>query len=150
RQIQHNMRELEGSLNRIIALARLTGALLTPKFAAQALKDIASKQPEGNPVTLSLVIDTVANSFQLAPSDLKSRKRDKETALARQVAIYLIKQETNCSLTRIGQELGGRNHSTIIHAYEKVASGINTSPYLQRKIPEIQQSLHHKPKDANI
>jgi len=149
-QIQHNMRELEGSLNRIIALARLTGALLTPKFAAQALKDIASNQPEGNPVTLSLVIDTVANSFQLAPSDLKSRKRDKETALARQVAIYLIKQETNCSLTRIGQELGGRNHSTIIHAYEKIASGINTSPYLQRKIPEIQQSLHHLPKDANI
>jgi len=144
-QIQQNMRELEGSLNRILALARLTGALLTPKFAAQALKEIASSQPKGNSVTPDLVIDTVANNFQLAPIDLKSRKRDKETAFARQVAIYLIKQETDCSLARIGQELGGRNHSTIIHAYEKIAGEINTSPYLQQKIPEIQQSLHQKP-----
>jgi len=145
-QIRQNMRELEGSLNRIIALAKLPGALLTPKFAAQALKDIASKQPTGSSITPDLVIDTVANSFQLAPVDLKSRKRDQETALARQVAIYLIRQETDCSLARIGQELGGRNHSTIIHAYEKIASGINTSHYLQQKIPEIQQSLHQKPR----
>jgi len=145
-QIQQNMRELEGCLNRVIALAKLTRALLTPELAAQALKNIDSKQPKEGSITPGLVIDAVANSFQLAPVDLKSRKRDKETALARQLAVYLIKQETNCSLAKIGQELGGRNHSTIIHAYEKIASGINTSPYLQRKILEIQQSLLRKPK----
>jgi len=144
-QIQQNMRELEGSLNRIIALAKLTGALLTPKFAAMALKDIASKQPKGNSVTPDLVIDTVADSFQLAPVDLKSRKRDKATAFARQVAIYLIKQETDFSLARIGQELGGRNHSTVIHAYEKIVDEVDTNPYLQRKLSEIQQSIHRKP-----
>jgi len=149
RQIQQNARELEGCLNRVIALARLTRALLTPELAAQALKDIASKQPKGSSITPDLVIDTVATSFQLAPVDLKGRKRDKETALARQLAIYLIKQETNCSLAKIGQELGGRNHSTIIHACEKMAGEINTSPYLQRKILEIQQSMHRKPKNRN-
>lgn len=144
-QIQQNIRELEGYLNRAIALARLTRALLTPELAAQALKNIAVNEPQGNYITPGQVIEAVTNSFQLAPLDLKSRKRDKETALARQVAVYLIKQETKCSLTRIGQELGGRNHSTIIHAYGKIADEINTNPYLQRKLSEIQQSLHHKP-----
>jgi len=148
-QIQQNMRELEGCLNRVIALAKLTGALLTPELATQALKDIASKQPSGSAITPSLLIDAVANSFQLASVDLKGRKRDKETALARQLAIYLIKQETNYSLVKIGQELGGRNHSTIIHAYEKIAGEINTTPYLQQKISEIQQSVHRKPENRN-
>jgi chromosomal replication initiator protein len=145
-QIQQNMREIEGCLNRVIAFARLTRALLTPELAAQALKDIADKQPKGISISPALVIDAVANSFQLAALDLKGRKRDKETALARQVAIYLIKQETDCSLAKIGQELGGRNHSTVIHAYEKIAGEVNTSPYLQRKISEIEQSFHHQPK----
>jgi chromosomal replication initiator protein len=148
-QIQQNIRELEGYLNRAIALARLTRALLTPELAAQALKNIADKESAWNSVTPDQVIAAVTDSFQLAPLDLKSRKRDKETALARQMAIYLIKQETNCSLTRIGQELGGRNHSTITHAYEKVADEINTNPYLQRKLSEIQQSLHHQPRKRN-
>lgn len=147
-QIQQNMRELEGCLNRVIALARLTGALLTPELAAQALKDIAGRQAKGSSITPGQVIDAVANSFQLAPLDLKSRKRDKETTLARQAAIYLIKQETDYSLARIGQELGGRNHSTIIHSYEKIASEINTNSYLQRKISDIQQSLHRKPNNG--
>jgi len=147
-QIQQNMRELEGCLNRVIALARLTGALLTPELAAQALKDIAGKQAKGSSITSGQVIDAVAKSFQLAPFDLKSRKRDKETTLARQAAIYLIKQETDYSLARIGQELGGRNHSTIIHSYEKIASEINTNSYLQRKISDIQQSIHRKPNNG--
>jgi chromosomal replication initiator protein len=148
-QIKQNMRELEGYLNRVIALARLTRTLLTPDLAAQALKDIAVKQPKRSCTTSSQVIDAVATSFQLSPLDLKSRKRDKETTLARQVAIYLIKQESDCSLAKIGQDLGGRNHSTVIHAYEKVASEINTNPYLQRKLSEIQQSLHYKPRNRN-
>ena len=148
-QIQQNIRELEGYLNRAIALARLTRALLTPELAAQALKNIADKESAKNSVTPGQVIAAVTDSFQLAPLDLKSRKRDKETAFARQIAIYLIKQETNSSLTRIGQELGGRNHSTITHAYKKVATEINTNPYLQRKLSELQQSLHHLPRKIN-
>ncbi len=139
-----NIRELEGCLNRVIAYAKLLKASLTPELAAQALEDIASKNPETGSITPIQVIEAVANSFQLTPSDLKSRKRDRETVLARQVAIYLIRQKTSCSLTQIGQKLGGRNHSTVIHACEKVAHNITDSPSLRHKILDIQQIIHHQ------
>ena len=143
---QKNIRELEGSLNRVIAYAKLTRAFLTPKLAAQALEDIARKTPKSGSITPSLVIEAVANSFQLAPVALKSGKRGKEIVLARQVAMYLIRQETSCSLAQIGKELGDRDHSTVIHACDKIASHINTSAYLKHKILDIQQKLNPKPK----
>ncbi|MBA7701512.1 Chromosomal replication initiator protein DnaA [subsurface metagenome] len=145
-RIQHNIRELEGSLNRVIAYARLLRTLLTPELAAKALEDIATKAPKSASFTPALVLEAVANSFQIATVDLKGRRRDKETALARQVAMYLIKQETNCSLVQIGKELGGRNPSTVSHACEKIADGIGASPYLRRKILDIQQKIYPKQK----
>ena len=146
---QQNIRELEGSLNRVIAYAKLVRALVTPELATQALKDITSKDAKAPSVTPSLVIETVAKSFQLSPLDLKSRRRDREAALARQVAMYLIKQETNCSLAQIGTELGNRDHSTVIYAYKKIESYINTTPDLKRKILDIQQTIHTKLKAGN-
>ena len=147
-RIKQNIRELEGSLHRAIAYAKLFQALLTPELAAQALEDIASKGVKSAPVTPKLVIETVANSFQLTPVDLMGRKRDQVTAQARQVAMYLIKEATNCSLAQIGQELGNRNHSTVIHACQKIASDMDNDPYLRRKILDIQQgiSLKQKPR----
>jgi len=145
-RIQQNIRELEGSLNRVIAYAKLTRASLTPELAAQALQDIGSKAGKRAHFAPSLVIEAVANSFQLATTDLKSRKRDKQTALARQVAMYLIRQETNCSLAQIGKELGGRDHSTVTHACEQIAGEIDANPYLRRKIRDIQQSMSPKQK----
>jgi len=145
-RIQQNIRELEGSLNRVIAYAKLTRASLTPELAAQALQDIGSKAGKRAHFAPSLVIEAVANSFQLAPADLKSRKRDKQTALARQVAMYLIRQETNCSLVQIGKELGDRDHSTVTHACEQIAGEIDANPYLRRKIRDIQQSMSPKQK----
>ena len=140
-RIQRNIRELEGSLNRIIAYAKLFHALVTPELATQALKDIATKPTKGAYITPALVIEAVANSFQLAPVDLKSRKRDKETALARQVAMYLIRQETNSSLAQIGRELGGREPITVSSACEKIANTINNNGYLRQKILDIRQNL---------
>ena len=148
-RIQQNIRVLEGSLHRAIAYAKLFGALLTPDLAAQALEDIASKGDRSAFATPKLVIEKVANSFQLTPSDLKSRKRDRETALARQVAMYLIKQTTNCSLAQIGLELGNRDHSTVIHAYQKIANDINNNPYLRRKILDIQQGIYLQQKSRD-
>ena len=116
--------------------------MLTPELAAQALKDIADNEPEAAPLTPGLIVEAVVNSFQLTPSDLKSRKRDEATALARQVAMYLIRQETDCSLAEIGQVLGGRSPATISHAYQKIAGNINNSPSLKRKIFDIQKSIH--------
>lgn len=149
-QIQQNIRALEGSLNRVIAYAKLIRTMLTPELAAQALKDIADREPETTLITPSLITEAVVNSFQLTPSDLKGRKRDEATALARQVAMYLIRQETNCSLAEIGHELGGRSPATVSHAYQKIASGITNSPSLRRKVFEIQQSVYSATKNGNL
>jgi len=146
---QRNIRELEGYLNRVIAYAKLVRASVTPELAAQALEDITNKDAKRLSITPSLVIETVAKSFNLSPLDLKSGKRDRETALARQVAMYLTRQETNCSLAQIGMELGNRDHSTVIHAYKKIESYIDTSPDLKRKILDIQQTIHSELKAGN-
>jgi chromosomal replication initiator protein len=143
-QAEQNIRDLEGLLNRVIAYARLVRATVTPELAARAIVDIASTTPRGADITPGWVIEAVASSFQLTPADLKTRKRDKATALARQVAMYLIRQETSFSLGQIGNELGGRDHSTVIHACDKIVHEINTSPYLRRKIADIQHIIHSK------
>jgi len=148
-RIQQNIRELEGNLNRVIAYARLLRDSLTPELAAKALEDIATKAPKDTSPTPALVLEAVANSFQIPMVDLTGRRRDKETALARQVAMYLIKQETNYSLVQVGEELGGRNPSTVSHACEKIANDINASSYLRRKILDIQQQVHPKQKGKN-
>ncbi len=149
-RIRQNIRELEGSLNRVVAYAQLIRALLTPELAAQALQNIAGKEPKTASITPHLIIEAVVASFQLTPQDLKSRKRDKETALARQVAMYLIRQEANWSLTQIGKELGDRSPATVSHAYEKIANDVNDSPYLRRKISDIQQKIYSEQKGRNF
>jgi chromosomal replication initiator protein len=145
-RIQQNIRELEGSLNRAIAYAKLFGAILTPELAARAVQDIAGREAEAAAITPNLVMEIVAERFQLTLSDLQSRKRDRVTALARQVAMYLIKQTTNCSLAQIGLELGNRDHATVIHACQKIANDMDNDSYLRRKILDIQQELYLKPK----
>ena len=149
-QTEQNIRELEGALNRVVAYAKLIRALPTPELAARALQDIAGKEPETASITPHLIIEAVVVSFQLTPSDLRSRKRDEKTALARQVAMYLIRQETTWSLTQIGKELGERGSATVSHAYEKIANDINNSPYLRRKISDIQQEIYSKQMGKNI
>jgi len=145
-RIQQNIRELEGSLNRALAYAKLFGAILTPELAARAVQDIAGKNAKAASITPNLVAKMVAEHFQLTPPDLRSRKRDRVTTLARQVAMYLIKQTTNCSLAQIGLEFGNRDHSTVIHACQKIANDMDNDPYLRRKILDIQQGLYLKPK----
>ena len=140
-QIQQNIRELEGALHRAIAYAKLLRALLTPQLASQVLEDIATKGAQRIAITPAQVIETVAECFQLSPADLTGRKRNRETVLARQVAMYMLKQTTNCSLSQIGLEMGGREHSTVIHSYQKITTEINNSPYLRRKVLDIQQDI---------
>ncbi len=143
-QVQQNIRELEGSLNRVIAYAKLLRATITPELAAQALDSIASKSSQSTSMTPSQVIEAVANNFGMSPRVLRSPRRDKQTALARQAAMYLLKQENNHSLAQIGQEVGGKRPSTVMHACEKIAAGIDADPYLSRKVLNIQQTLRTK------
>ena len=141
-QIQQNIRALEGSLNRVIAYAKLIRGALTPELAAQALKDFSDTAPKTAPPEPHLITEAVVNNFQLTPSDLKGRKKDEATVLARQVAMYLIRQETDSSLTKIGQEFGGRSPATVSHAYQKIANDINNSPSLRRMVFEIQRGIY--------
>lgn len=140
-RIEQNIRELEGSLHRAIAYARLFRALLTPELAARALEDIASGGAKSAPVTAEAIINAVAKNFQLDPDDLKGRQRDRNTTLARQMAMYLIKEATGCSLAQIGLEFGKRDHSTVTHATQKIADGVSHDPYLKRKLLEISQDI---------
>jgi chromosomal replication initiator protein len=144
-QIKQNIRALEGSLNRVIAYSRLLRTLLTPELAARALEDIAGKEPTPLPPTPSLIMEAVASKYNLTLSDLKGRKRDEATVLARQMTMYLIRQETDCSLAKIGKELGGRSPATISYAYEKIANSITNDHRLRRQVFNIQQILHSAP-----
>jgi chromosomal replication initiator protein len=138
---RQSIRELEGSLNRVVAYTQLVRATPTIELASQALMDITRQLPASSAASLGQIIEVVAYSFQLTPADLVGRKRDKETALARQVAMYLLRQETKYSLEQIGDELGGRDHSTVIHACAKIAGNIGSSAELKRKIEDIRLEL---------
>jgi len=146
-QIQQNIRALEGSLNRLVAYAKLIRTALTPELAAKALQNIADNGLKAAPITPGLIMEAVVQNFQLTPSDLKSRKRDEATVLARQVTMYLMRQETDCSLAEIGRELGSRTPATISHAYQKIATDINNNPSLRRKVFNIQQSVYAQAKN---
>ncbi|MDD5190673.1 MAG: chromosomal replication initiator protein DnaA [Dehalococcoidales bacterium] len=141
-QIKENIRALEGSLNRVVAYSKLLRTMITPDMAARAIDSIASKAPQLAPVTPGLIIETVAGAFQMNISDIKGRRRDNNTVIARQVCMYLIRQETDSSLTDIGRELGGRSPATISYAYEKMSGAINNDPLLRRQVFNIQQKLH--------
>lgn len=146
RRAHRNIRELEGCLNRVIAFARLTRTLPTLETATEALRDIASIKPNSANITPGQIIKAVAGCFQLTPADLTGRKRDRATALARQLAMYLIREQTLCSLAQIGAELGGRDHSTVLHACAKITGALDTNPYLQHKISELRQIIQTSPK----
>jgi chromosomal replication initiator protein len=144
RQIHQNIRELEGNLNRVIAYAQLLKARATPELAAKALKHIADDNAGGAPGTPALIIETVARSFQLNPADLAGLKRDQETALARQIAMYLIREQTGCPLAQIGIEFGKRNPSTVRHACEKIAAECSLNPHLKRRVSALREQVCHK------
>ncbi len=138
--IKLNIRELEGALNRVIAYAKLLGVQVTPTIASEAMVDIAPKQPKLPPPP-SLLLETVARYFQIPIPDLKSHKRDKQTVLARQVAMYMLRSETEWSLTQIGKELGDRQAITVSQACRKIASNIEQDTELKQKIAAIQEQV---------
>jgi chromosomal replication initiator protein len=90
-KIKQNIRELEGSLNRVVAYAKLLRTVVTPELAGEALQDIADKQPKALPAP-SQLLETVARYFNLDTDELRSRKRDKQTILARQIGMYLMQR----------------------------------------------------------
>jgi len=143
RRIQKNIRELEGALNRVLAYARLTQSPLTVDLATQALADISSDAHKRT-LTPTVITNSVATFFNIPPETLQGKRRDKTSSQARQIAMYLLREELQCSWTQIGRELGGRDHSTILHGYHKISDEVNTDHGLRRDLLEIRENLYSK------
>ena len=142
-KIKSNIRELEGALIRIIAYSSLTNREVTVDLATEALKDIISNK-QNKSITIDLIQDVVATYFNLRVEDLKSQRRTRNVAYPRQIAMYLSRKLTDMSLPKIGEEFGGRDHTTVIHAYEKISESLNKDESLEHTINDITKKLTQK------
>jgi len=139
-KIKSNIRELEGALIRIIAYSSLTNREVSVDLATEALKDIISKK-QGKNVTIDAIQDVVASYYNLRIEDLKSQRRTRSISYPRQIAMYLSRKLTDMSLPKIGEEFGGRDHTTVIHAYEKISENLKTDDTLQHTVANITKKL---------
>jgi len=138
RRVQSNIRELEGALNRIMAFADLSGMALTLQLADVALADLL---PQRGDVKPDAVVEVVARTFNLSVDRLLSPERSHDVALPRQIAMFLMR-ETNISLPQIGRALGGRDHTTVMYACEKIADLLERDDRLRRQVVQIRQQLY--------
>lgn len=139
-QIDSNIRELEGALIRIVAYSSLINKDINADLAAEALKDII---PSSKPrvITIQDIQRIVGEEYNIKLDDFKAKKRTKTVAFPRQIAMYLSRELTDFSLPKIGEEFGGRDHTTVIHAHEKISKLLLTDSQLDKKIQEIKSLL---------
>ncbi len=138
--IQSNIRELEGALIKIVAYSSLTNRSITEELAEEALKDLVSTNKKKE-ITVDLIKDIVSKEFNIRIDDFDSKKRTREIAFPRQVAMYLTRELTDLSLPKIGDEFGGRDHTTVIHAYDKITNDMKSDMNLKIKIEKIIEDL---------
>jgi chromosomal replication initiator protein len=139
-RIQDNIRELEGSLNRVIALSRFSGEEITVELCQQAIADLAPQQTRRQR-SPEKILDTVAEYFNLSPAQVCGKARDKSLVHARHIAMYLLRDEAQRPLTEVGRILGNRDHSTILHGLNKVHESYYADQDLRREIDEIRSRL---------
>ncbi len=139
RQIQSNVRELEGALNRLIATSELLGRPITVQLARDTLSDLFGRQVNISPMQ---VVETVAAYYGITVKEMISAARNKELVVPRQVAMYLLRQETDASLPEIGSLLGGRDHTTVLHGVERVKERLDTDDQLRRDLMHLRERLY--------
>lgn len=139
-KIASNIRELEGALNRVIAYSSLTENEITVELASEALKDILSAN-KAKVLNCTTIQEAVARYFDIRPEEFKSKKRTRDIAFPRQIAMYLCRELTEMSLPKIGEEFGGRDHTTVIHACEKISEEIESNSETRRAVSEIKRNL---------
>jgi len=139
RRVQSNIRELEGALNRVLAFSDLSGTSLTPHLVEVALADLL---PQRHDVEPKKIIELVAKEWQTTVDALIGRDRSQKIAQPRQVAMYLLRKETDASLPQIGEVLGGRDHTTVMYAIDKIASDIETKTDLRKRVVSVKQQLY--------
>lgn len=137
-KIQSNIRELEGALIRIVAFSNLTKSNIDLELTKHALKEIVSNKTRQ--ITVKLIQEEVCKYYNIKLEDFKSRKRTKNIAYPRQIAMYLARELTDLSLPKIGEEFG-KDHTTVIHAYEKISNEIKQDELLSRQIEELKKRI---------
>ncbi len=142
KQIQSNIRELEGALNRIIAFADLSGSVLTPSLVEVALADLLPSRSDLEP---EKIVTQVAEYYKLSIEKLLGRDRSKDVAHPRQIAMYLLREEAKISFPQIGEALGGRDHSTVMSAIDKVKDQYkNGDGRVRKDIDFLRHQLYDK------
>lgn len=139
--IKSNIRELEGALNKLIALSKLENKEINVELAQEALQDIISPD-EKREITPSLIISVVAEHFHITEDDIKSNKRNNEIVFPRQIAMYLCTNMTSYGLKKIGAEIGNRDHSTVIHGSNKISEAIKESETVKNTIEILKKKIN--------
>ena len=139
-RVQTNIRELEGCLNRLMAYQQLHRTDLTLDVARTAMSSLGNDSRESN-LNIRQIAQAVAEYYHISLEDMCGKQRDKHIVMPRQIAMYLMRQETQVSLFEIGQLFGGRDHSTVLHACEKIDQAVNINPTLRREIVAIREHL---------
>ena len=142
RRVQSNIRELEGALNRIVAFADLSGSALTPNLVEIALSDLL---PQARSAAPDQVLEVVARFFNMTSERLLGRDRSQVVAVPRQIAMYLMRELSDASLPQIGLVMGGRDHTTVMYAIEKIADKVETDDQLRKQVSKIREQLQGQP-----
>ncbi len=140
-KVQKNIRELEGALTRIIAFASIHQKEVDAEAAAVLLSDIipaASRRP----ISIDAIQRVVSDHYNISPEDMKGKRRDKHIVFPRQVAMYIVREETPSSLPVIGQAFGGRDHTTALHSIEKIANELKEDEQLRYEIQSLRERLY--------
>ncbi|MGH2348782.1 MAG: chromosomal replication initiator protein DnaA [bacterium] len=139
-RIQSNIRELEGALVRVVAYATLTRATITVELAAEILKELLPSGP-ARPLSIPVIQKAVAEHWSLRVEEMRAKRRTKGVAFPRQIAMYLSRELTDASLPRIGEEFGGRDHTTVMHACDRVKEEIARDSQLAARIKKLVENL---------
>jgi len=139
--VQSNIRELEGALTRVSAFAALNGLQLSPEIVETALADFFKNKSEVKPEG---ILQAVADGFSITVDELYGKDRSRRVALPRQIAMYLLRQETGISLPQIGEILGGRDHTTVLYGCEKIADLLERDDRLRSQIVRIKEILYNR------
>jgi len=142
-RVANNVRELEGCLTRLVAYSSLTGKPVDMALAEDALREIFARA-EPRHVTCEDVMDAVATYYSVTVDDLKGNRRNREVVVPRQIAMYISREVVGAPLTVIGSSFGGRDHSTVNHACQKVADEIKANPALYTLVSDLTQQLQER------
>jgi chromosomal replication initiator protein len=139
-KVKHNIRELEGSLVRLVAISSLRGLPISKMLAQDAIRNIVdSDQPEG--VTMDRIAKAVASQYKMSVEELKSKNNARQIAVPRQIAMYLCKRLTKHSFPEIGREYGGKHHTTVMHSVEKIDAIIKEDKNFHRIVSDLIDNL---------